>query len=147
MDRDRMRASESDRQLVMDQLRQAVEDGRLDVAEYQLRVDAALGAKVYSELDVLLADLQRLPPPGYPEGQMVQPTTPIRPTLSRANERLRHDQESRGRKWRLAGVATLVAAAIAAILIVVFPELLLYVAITVLVVLVLFVVAGVLGLF
>lgn len=147
MDRDQMRASESDRQLVLDQLRQAAEDGRLDVAEYQQRVDAALNAKVYSELDVLLADLQRLSPPGYQDAQVVQPTTPIRPTLSRANDRLREAQESRSRKWRLAGVSALVAAAIAVVLIVVFPELLLYVAITVLVVLVLFVIAGVLGLF
>jgi hypothetical protein len=147
MDRDQMRASEADRQLVMDQLRQAVEDGRLDVAEYQERVDAAMNAKVYSELDVLLADLQRLAPPGYQDAKLMQPTTPLQPSLSRANERLREDMQTRGRRWKTAGVVALIAAGIAAVLIVVFPELLLYVAITVLVVLVLFILAGVLGLF
>ncbi|WP_026928558.1 DUF1707 SHOCT-like domain-containing protein [Glycomyces tenuis] len=147
MDRDQMRASESDRQLVMDQLRQAVEDGRLDVAEYQDRVDAAMNAKVYSELDVLLADLQRLAPPGYQDTQVMHPTTPIQPSLSKANERLREDMQARGRRWKTAGVVALIAAAISVVLIVIFPELLLYIAITVLVVLVLFVLAGVLGLF
>lgn len=147
MDRDQMRASESDRQMVMDQLRQAVEDGRLDVAEYQDRVDAAMNARVYSELDVLLADLQRLAPPGYQNSQSMQPTTPIQPSLSRANDRLREDMQSRGRRWKTAGVVALIAAAIAVVLIVVFPQLLMYIAITVLVILVLFVLAGVLGLF
>lgn len=147
MDRDQMRASESDRQLVLDQLRQAVEDGRLDVAEYQDRIDAAMNAKVYSELDVLVADLQRLPPPGYQDLQATQQTTPVHPSLSRANMRLREEQQVRGRRWKIAGVVALIAAGIALVLIVVFPELLLYIAITVLVVLVLFVLAGVLGLF
>ena len=148
MDRDQMRASESDRQMVMDHLRQAVEDGRLDVAEYQMRIDAALGAKVYSELDVLLSDLHRLAPPGYTDAQPATPTAPMQqPSLSRANERLRQDMESRGRKWKVAGAVALIAAAIAVILIVIFPELLLYIAVGVLVVLVLFVLAGVLGLF
>lgn len=147
MDRDQMRASQADRQLVMDQLRQAVEDGRLDVPEYQDRVDAALNAKVYSELDVLLSDLKPLDPPGYEGAQVERPTTPIQPTLSRANDRLREDQEKRGSRWKTAGVVALIAGAIAVVLIVIFPDLLLYLAITVLVVLVLFVLAGVLGLF
>ncbi|MCH7229330.1 DUF1707 domain-containing protein [Glycomyces sp. L485] len=147
MDRDQMRASESDRQLVMDRLRQAVEDGRLDVAEYQQRIDAAMSAKVYSELDVLLADLQRLPPPGFQDSQPIRATTPIRPTVSRANERLREDMAARNRKWKTAGVVALIAAGVSTVLIVAFPQLLLYIAITVLVVLILFVLAGVLGLF
>ncbi|GAB3655869.1 DUF1707 SHOCT-like domain-containing protein [Glycomyces tarimensis] len=147
MDRDQMRASESDRQLVLDQLRQAVEDGRLDVTEFQQRVDAAMSAKVYSELDVLVADLQRLAPPGFHDSQLTPPTMPLRPSLSKANERLREDLERRSRKWRVAGVVAVIATAISVVLIVVFPELLLYIAITVLVVLVLFVLAGVLGLF
>ncbi|WP_051393106.1 DUF1707 SHOCT-like domain-containing protein [Glycomyces arizonensis] len=147
MDRDQMRASESDRQLVLDQLRQAVEEGRLDVDEYQQRIDTAMNAKVYSELDVLVADLQRLAPPGYQDARSMQPTTPVNPSLSRANMQLRKDMEARGRKWKVAGTVALIAGAISVVLIVVFPQLLLYIAITVLVVLVLFVLAGVLGLF
>ncbi len=148
MDRDQMRASEADRQLVLDQLRQAVEDGRLDVAEYQERVDTALNAKVYSELDVLVADLQRLAPPGYQDSPL-RPPASVYPNqnLSRANMRLREEQASRGRHWKTAGVVALIAVGVSALLIVVFPELLLYIAITILVVLVLFVLAGVLGLF
>ncbi|GAB3220182.1 hypothetical protein GCM10027447_04270 [Glycomyces halotolerans] len=147
-----MRASESDRQLVLDQLRQAVEDGRLDVAEYQQRIDAAMGAKVYSELDVLLADLKRLPPPGYQtvfqDAQFSQPTTPVNPTsISKVNQHLREEMVRRPSRWRLAGAAALIAAAVAVVLIVIWPELLLYIAITILVVLILFVLGAVLGLF
>ena len=151
MDRDQMRASESDRQLVMDQLRQAVEDGRLDVAEYQLRVDAAMSAKVYSELDVLLADLKKLPPPGYQDWHTPQATAPmpVNPaSISKVNQQLRAEAASeRPGRWRIIGVSAAIAAAIAVVLIVVWPELLLYIAIGVLAVLVMFILAAVLGLF
>jgi hypothetical protein len=147
MDRDQMRASEADRQLVMDQLRQAVEDGRLDVAEYQARVDAALNAKVYSELDVLVADLQRLAPPGFHAEATVPNRAARLDDPHRFPQTRDGDSADRARRWRRAGVITGIAAVIALVVIVVFPELLLYIAITVLVVLVLFVIAGVLGLF
>ncbi|WP_199034147.1 DUF1707 SHOCT-like domain-containing protein [Glycomyces salinus] len=151
MDRDQMRASESDRQLVLDQLRQAVEDGRLDVTEYQLRIDAAMSAKVYSELDVLLADLKRLPPPGYEDWHTRQSTTPMPAnpsSISKVNQQLRAEAASaRSGRWRIFGVSAAIAAAIAVVLIVIWPELLLYIAIGVLAVLVMFVLAAVLGLF
>ncbi|WP_100448930.1 DUF1707 SHOCT-like domain-containing protein [Glycomyces xiaoerkulensis] len=151
MDRDRMRASESDRQLVLDRLRQAVEDGRLDVAEYQQRIDAAMNAKVYSELDVLLSDLQRLAPPGYQDAQPAQPTMPIPAGVSQADE-LSGEEPARGRgggstRWRAFAVASAIAVAGGTVVIVVWPQLLLYIAIAALVVLVLFVLAALLGLF
>ncbi|MCC3763964.1 DUF1707 domain-containing protein [Glycomyces sp. TRM65418] len=146
MDRDQMRASESDRQVVMERLRQAVEEGRLDVPEYQDRIDAAMQAKVYSELDVLIADLQQLPPPGFSEAAL-EPTAVMRPPLSKVNQQLRESAETSPRKWRIAGVAVGIAAVISLIVFAVAPELFLYLAIGVLVVLVLFVVAAVAGLF
>lgn len=141
-----MRASESDRQIVMERLRQAVEEGRLDVPEYQDRVDAAMQAKVYSELDVLLADLQQLPPPGYEEGA-VEPTAVMPASLSKANQQLRDSANEGSRKWKVTGVAVGIAAVLALVLFAIAPEIFLYVAIGVLVILVLFVVAAVAGLF
>jgi hypothetical protein len=146
MDRDQMRASESDRQVVMERLRQAVEEGRLDVAEYQDRVDAAMQARVYSELDVLIADLQQLSPPGFQE-QQLEPTQVMRPPLSKVNQQLREGQESGPRKWKITGVAAAIVVGIAVVLFIAAPELFLYLAIGVLVVLVLFVVAAFAGLF
>ncbi|SDD85507.1 DUF1707 SHOCT-like domain-containing protein [Glycomyces harbinensis] len=146
MDRDQMRASESDRQVVMERLRQAVEEGRLDVAEYQDRVDAAMQARVYSELDVLISDLQQLSPPGF-AAQQVEPTREMRPPLSKANQQLREGQDMGGRKWKIAGVAAAVVAVIALALFIAAPQLFLYLAIGILVVLVLFVVAAFAGLF
>lgn len=148
MDRDQMRASESDRQVVMERLRQAVEEGRLDVPEYQDRVDAAMQAKVYSELDVLLADLQQLPPPGYAEAGL-EPTAvmPASPPLSKANQQLRESADAGSKKWKVVGVSIAVAVVLALILIAINPQLFLYLAIGVLVILVLFVVAALAGLF
>jgi hypothetical protein len=146
MDRDQMRASESDRQVVMERLRQAVEEGRLDVPEYQDRVDAAMQAKVYSELDVLIADLQQLPPPGFPDTAL-EPTMVMQPSLSKVNQQLRESSEGGSKKWKIAGVAAGIVVAISLIMLAIAPELFLYLAIGVLVVLVLFVVAAVSGLF
>jgi len=146
MDRDQMRASESDRQVVMEQLRQAVEEGRIDVPEYQERVDAAMQAKVYSELDILLADLQQLPPPGFADADL-EPTTVMPGSLSKANQQLRDGANEGSRKWKITGVAVAIAAVLALILFAVNPEIFLYFAIGVLVILVLFVVAAVAGLF
>lgn len=147
MDRDQMRASESDRQVVMERLREAVEEGRLDVAEYQERVDAAMQAKVYSELDILLSDLQQLPPPGFSaaglEPTAVMPGAP----LSKVNQQLRESAGEGSRKWKVVGVSVAIAVALALILIAINPEIFLYIAIGVLVILVLFVVAAVSGLF
>ncbi|MDA1361743.1 DUF1707 domain-containing protein [Glycomyces luteolus] len=147
MDRDQMRASESDRQVVMERLRQAVEEGRLDVPEYQDRIDAAMQAKVYSELDILLADLQQLPPPGFTEAGL-EPTAAMPATpLSKVNQQLRESADEGSRKWKIAGVAVAIAAVLALILFAISPQVFLYFAIAVLVILVLFVVAAVAGLF
>ncbi|MCM0673767.1 DUF1707 domain-containing protein, partial [Micromonospora phytophila] len=62
--RDGMRAADADRQAVADRLRVAVDEGRLDLHEYDERLQRAYAARTYAELDLLLADL---PAPAVPE--------------------------------------------------------------------------------
>ncbi|MEV4629078.1 DUF1707 domain-containing protein [Micromonospora sp. NPDC049523] len=51
--RGEMRAADADRQLVAERLRLAVDEGRLDLYEYDDRLRAAYAAKTYAELDDL----------------------------------------------------------------------------------------------
>ena len=55
-----LRASDADRAAVVERLRVAYDDGRLDLAEYDERVRTAYAARTYAELARLTADL----PPG-----------------------------------------------------------------------------------
>lgn len=57
MGRSEMRAGDADRQQVADRLRVALEEGRLDLHEYDERVQRAYAAKTYGDLDGLLSDL------------------------------------------------------------------------------------------
>jgi hypothetical protein len=57
MGRDEMRAADADRQTVADKLKIALDEGRLDLHEYDERLQQAYAAKTYGELDRLLADL------------------------------------------------------------------------------------------
>jgi hypothetical protein len=59
--RDRMRAADADRERVAEQLRAAHADGRLDLTEYDERIQQAWAARTYGELEGLTADL----PPGH----------------------------------------------------------------------------------
>ena len=52
-----MRAGDADRQAVADQLRAALDEGRLDLHEYDERLQRAYAAKTYGELGGLLSDL------------------------------------------------------------------------------------------
>ena len=56
-DQQMMRASDRDRQQVVDRLRSAVEDGRLTMDEYMDRMEAAYQAATYGDLAPLCADL------------------------------------------------------------------------------------------
>ena len=51
------RASDADRDAVVERLRVAAAEGRLETEELEERSDAALRARTYGELDGLLADL------------------------------------------------------------------------------------------
>ena len=52
-----VRASDADRDRVLDVLRDAVGDGRLTAAEFDERVEATLSSRTLGELAVLTADL------------------------------------------------------------------------------------------
>lgn len=54
-----MRAADTDREQVAEQLRSAHSEGRLDLAEYDDRVQQAWAARTYGELKALTADLPR----------------------------------------------------------------------------------------
>lgn len=56
------RAADSDRQRVADQLRAALDEGRLDLGEYDERLQQTYAAKTYADLDVLLADIPGVAP-------------------------------------------------------------------------------------
>ncbi|KPC69602.1 hypothetical protein ADL27_54005, partial [Streptomyces sp. NRRL F-6602] len=55
--RDQLRVSHEERDAVVERLRDAAGDGRLDIDELEERVGRALTAKTYGELAPLTADL------------------------------------------------------------------------------------------
>src|SRR5215207_4266438 len=57
MGRDEMRAADADRQAVADKLKAALDEGRLDLHEYDERLQQAYAAKTYGDLRPLLDDL------------------------------------------------------------------------------------------
>jgi len=57
MGRDEMRAADADRQAVADKLKVALDEGRLELHEYDDRLQRAYAAKTYGDLNVLLIDL------------------------------------------------------------------------------------------
>ncbi|MEU8232890.1 DUF1707 domain-containing protein [Actinoplanes sp. NPDC048967] len=77
MGRDEMRAADADRQAVADQLKAALDEGRLDLHEYDERLQQAYAAKTYGELHPLLSDLPAaaLPVPAQrrPSGSVATP--------------------------------------------------------------------------
>ncbi|MEU8774053.1 DUF1707 domain-containing protein [Streptomyces sp. NPDC048606] len=52
-----MRASDADRERVVERLRDAVAEGRLDMDEFEERLDAAYASRTYAELEPLTRDL------------------------------------------------------------------------------------------
>ena len=78
-DRQTIRASDHDRQEVVDRLRSAVEDGRLKMDEYVDRMGRAYQAVTYGDLTPLHADLPEpasaLPEPAPAAGREAAPPT------------------------------------------------------------------------
>lgn len=68
-----LRASDADRERAAVALRQACEDGRLDVDELEERLDATYASKTLSQLEVLLADLGT--------GAGLEPAAPAAPAM------------------------------------------------------------------
>lgn len=54
-----MRAADADRHKIADQLKAALDEGRLSLGEYDDRVRQAYAARTYAELLILVADLPR----------------------------------------------------------------------------------------
>ncbi|WP_252436703.1 DUF1707 SHOCT-like domain-containing protein [Pseudonocardia humida] len=52
-----LRAGHADRDIVLDRLRAAHVEGRLDAEEFDERIQATLAARTYGELDALTSDL------------------------------------------------------------------------------------------
>lgn len=73
MGRDEMRAGDADRKAVADQLKTALDEGRLDLSEYDERIQRAYGAKTFGDLDGLLDDLPGTVPAARSQ---VQPAAP-----------------------------------------------------------------------
>ncbi|MFD9303068.1 DUF1707 domain-containing protein [Streptomyces sp. NPDC060048] len=67
-----LRASDADRERVVDRLRDAVAEGRLDMDEFEERLEAAYKSRTYAELEPLTRDLPALgataPVPAAPVG-------------------------------------------------------------------------------
>lgn len=61
--RDGMRAADADREAVADRLRVALNEGRLDLHEYDERLQRAYAARTYADLEALLTDLPPVAPP------------------------------------------------------------------------------------
>jgi len=65
-----LRASDADRERVVEVLRDALAEGRLDMGEFEERLEAAYGARTYGELVPITRDL---PAPG----EVVAPPAPV----------------------------------------------------------------------
>ncbi|NES30716.1 DUF1707 domain-containing protein [Micromonospora terminaliae] len=72
-----MRAADADREATAERLRAALEEGRLNLHEYDERLGRAYGAKTYADLDAVVADL---PGPAPAQRAAVAPAAPAAPT-------------------------------------------------------------------
>ena len=95
-----LRASDADRDRVIELLRAAVADGRLDPAEFDERLDAALAARTIDALALLTADL--IAPPGS-GGALTLPLagTPAEPAAELVTIREKHGPVRRDGRWTL----------------------------------------------
>ena len=78
--RNSLRASDSDREAVAEQLRAATAEGRLLAWELEERLEAAFHARTYGELDALVVDLP-VPPATLPAAPATLPGPRRRPGL------------------------------------------------------------------
>jgi len=95
-----LRASDADRDRVIELLRSAVADGRLDPAEFDERLDAALAARTIDALTPLTADL--IAAPGS-AGALPLPLagTPAKPAAELLTINERHGSVRRDGRWAL----------------------------------------------
>jgi hypothetical protein len=95
-----LRASDADRDRVIELLRAAVADGRLDPAEFDERVDAALAARTVDALAPLTADL--IATPGSDGALALRSAgTPAEPAAERLTIKEKHGSVRRDGRWTL----------------------------------------------
>jgi hypothetical protein len=92
MGREGMRAGDSDRKAVADQLKSALDEGRLDLSEYDERLQKTYSAKTFADLDGLLDDLPGTVPPQHSQ---VQPAATQAPEAAAAPARSTANQVAR----------------------------------------------------
>jgi hypothetical protein len=73
------RAADRDRAAVADQLRAALDEGRLSLHEYDERLQRAYAAKTYADLGDLVLDLPAPPPVVAPPAQAAGPAGSMEP--------------------------------------------------------------------
>ncbi|WP_435871385.1 DUF1707 SHOCT-like domain-containing protein [Micromonospora echinaurantiaca] len=78
-----MRAADADRAAVADRLRVALDEGRLNLYEYDERLQQAYAARTYAELDALVRDLPAVAPPAAAALAEPVEATPARPATAR----------------------------------------------------------------
>jgi len=95
-----LRASDADRDRVIELLRSAVGDGRLDQAEFDERLDAALAARTIEALAPLTADL--IVAPGRAGALTLPPAVaPAKPAAELLTINERHGPVRREGRWTL----------------------------------------------
>ncbi|MFA1550617.1 DUF1707 domain-containing protein [Actinomadura chokoriensis] len=92
-----LRASDADRDRAIDVLRAAVADGRLDPAEFDERLDAALTARTIDALKPLITDL--VPAPG--SGGALTLPSPGKPAVDLLTIKEKHGSVRREGRWTL----------------------------------------------
>src|SRR3954449_10530317 len=75
MERDQIRAGDSDRERVAAQLKRALDEGRLDLSEYDERLQKTYAAKTFGDLNGLLDDLPGTVPLEHSQVQPAAATT------------------------------------------------------------------------
>lgn len=86
MGREGMRAGDTDRKAVADQLKLALDEGRLDLSEYDERLQKTYAAKTFADLDGLLDDLPGTVPPQQSQMQPAPPVSAPAPEHSPAHQ-------------------------------------------------------------
>ena len=95
-----LRASDADRDRVIELLRAAVADGRLAPAEFDERLDAALAARTIGALAPLTADLIAVP--GSDGALVLTPAeTPVEPAAELLTIKGKHGPVRRDGRWTL----------------------------------------------
>ncbi|MFE3455208.1 DUF1707 domain-containing protein [Nonomuraea sp. NPDC059194] len=95
-----LRASDAERDRIIELLHAAVADGRLDPVEFDERLDAALAARTIDELTPLITDL--IAAPGS-DGALTLPLagTPAEPAAELLTIKERHGSVRRDGRWTL----------------------------------------------